>query len=138
VRADQDEQGKPCSQTARGVTPSPAMRPTVLMVDDHDGFRARARVMLEDAGFDVVGEAADAAAGIAAAERLRPDVVLLDIGLPDEDGFAVASRLRDDGTAARIVLISGRQAEDYGGRVERSAADGFIAKLDLTPERLLE
>src|SRR4051794_25617767 len=82
--------GKPCSQTVPGVTPSPAMRPTVLMVDDHDGFRARARVMLEDAGFDVVGEAGDAAAGIEAADRLRPDVVLLDIGLPDEDGFAVA------------------------------------------------
>ena len=114
------------------------MRPTVLMVDDHDGFRARARVMLEDAGFEVVGEATDGAAGIAAADRLHPDLVLLDIGLPDLDGFAVATRLRNADAATRIVLISGREAGDYGGRVERSVADGFIAKMDLSRERLLE
>ena len=94
--------------------------------------------MLEDAGFDVVGEATDGATGIAAADRLQPDVVLLDIGLPDLDGFAVAARLRDARAATRIVLISGREAEDYGGRVERSVADGFIAKMDLSRERLLE
>ena len=114
------------------------MRPTVLMVDDHDGFRARARVMLENAGFDVIGEAADGAAGIAAADRLHPDLVLLDVGLPDLDGFAVAARLRDLDAATRIVLISGRDAADYGGRVERSVADGFIAKVDLSRERVLE
>ena len=105
-----------------------AMRPTILMVDDHDGFRARARVMLERAGFDVVGEATDGATALAAAARLRPDL----------DGFAVATTLRDRGGRERIVLISGREAADYGGRVERSAADGFIAKQDLSAERLRE
>ena len=115
-----------------------AMRPTILMVDDHDGFRARARVMLERAGFDVIGEATDGATALAAAARLRPDLVLLDIGLPDLDGFAVATTLRDRGGRERIVLISGREAADYGGRVERSAADGFIAKQDLSAERLRE
>ena len=66
---------------------------TVLIVDDHPSFRASARVLLEAEGFDVIGEAADGASGIAEAQRLRPDLVLLDVQLPDIDGFDVASRL---------------------------------------------
>jgi DNA-binding NarL/FixJ family response regulator len=112
------------------------MRPTVLMIDDHDGFRSRARAMLEAEGFDVVGEAADGASGIGAAERLRPAVALVDIGLPDVDGFEVAARIRTDRSAAVIVLISGRDRLDYGDRVATSAADGFIAKADLSGERI--
>ena len=112
------------------------MRPTVLMIDDHDGFRRRARAMLESEGFDVVGEAADGEAGVVAAGRLHPDIALVDIGLPGADGFDVASRLRADRSAERIVLISGRNREDYGGRIERSDADGFIAKAELSGERL--
>ena len=116
----------------------PVMRPTILMVDDHYAFRTRARVMLEAAGFDVVGEASDGLGGLEAAQQLEPELVLVDIGLPDIDGFEVAARLRDGGTAERIVLISGREAADFGGRVERSAADGFIAKQDLSGERVRE
>jgi len=114
------------------------MRTTVLMVDDHAGFRARARALLEAEGFAVVGEVADGRSALAAAERLRPDVVLVDVGLPDMDGFAVAAGLRDADAALHIVLVSGRAREDYGDRVARSAADGFIAKADLTGDRLAE
>ena len=114
------------------------MRTTVLMVDDHTGFRARARALLEAEGFAVVGEAADGRSALAAAARLHPDVVLVDVGLPDMDGFAVAAGLRETGDALHIVLISGRTREDYGDRVTTSAADGFIAKADLTGERLAE
>src|SRR5262245_35506240 len=113
------------------------MRPTVLMVDDHDGFRSRARAMLEACGFDVVGEASDGRSAVEAAASLRPDVALVDIGLPDLDGFAVAAAIREAGTAGRIVLISGREAADYGGRVAGSAADGFIPKADLSGDGLL-
>jgi len=112
------------------------MRPTVLMIDDHDGFRSRARAMLEAEGFDVVGEAVDVAGGLAAADRLRPDVALVDIGLPDGDGFELADRLRSREWAPVIVLVSGRERADYGDRIDRSAADGFIAKADLSGERL--
>jgi len=113
------------------------MRPTVLMVDDHQGFRTRARAMLEAQGFDVVGEAGDGRSAVAAADRLRPDLALVDIGLPDLDGFAVAAAIRAAGTAHRIVLISGREAADFGGRVAGSAADGFIPKADLSGDGLL-
>jgi DNA-binding NarL/FixJ family response regulator len=112
------------------------MRPTVLMVDDHEAFRARARAMLEAHGFDVIGEAGDGLSALAAAERLQPDIALVDIGLPGMDGFAVAADLRALPTVPWIVLISGRDAADFGGRVERSAADGFIAKGELSGERL--
>jgi DNA-binding NarL/FixJ family response regulator len=108
------------------------------MIDDHGGFRARARVLLEAEGFDVVGEAADGRAGLDAASRLRPDVALVDVQLPDIDGFAVAASLRAAGTARHIVLISGRESADFGDRIERSAADGFIAKADLCGDRLAE
>jgi DNA-binding NarL/FixJ family response regulator len=106
------------------------------MVDDHAGFRARARAMLEAQGFDVVGEAPDGTTALAAAERLRPDIALVDIGLPDRDGFAVAAGLRALTPVPRIVLISGRAASDFGGRVEGSAADGFIAKDELSGDSL--
>ena len=116
---------------------SAIMRPTVLMVDDHDGFRTRARAMLEAHGFDVVGEASDGRSAVAAADRLRPDVALVDIGLPDLDGFAVAAAIREAGTAHSIVLTSGREAADFGGRVAGSAADGFIPKAELSGDGLL-
>src|SRR5258708_16780591 len=77
----------------RGAWDDWSVRPTVLIVDDHDGFRESARALLEAEGFAVVGDAADGAAAVAAVERLRPDVGLLDVQLPDVDGFAGARRL---------------------------------------------
>jgi DNA-binding NarL/FixJ family response regulator len=106
--------------------------PTVLIVDDHPGFRGWARAVLQAEGFGVVGEAADGAAAIQAASALRPDVVLLDIQLPDMNGFEVAERLRGNGAGGTVVLISSRDAADYGTRVSDSPVAGFLAKADLT------
>ena len=108
------------------------MRPSVLIVDDHDDFRASATALLEAEGFTVVGASADGASWLHDAQRLRPDLVLLDIRLPDADGFAVAERLAAAEPAAVVVLVSSRPAADYGARLARSPARGFIAKADLS------
>jgi two-component system response regulator EvgA len=117
----------------------PVTRPTILVVDDHSGFRATARRLLERDGWSVVGEAEDGRDALAAAAALEPDVVLLDIGLPDIDGFDVAERIAQIGDAPSIVLISSRDQEAYHDRVQRSPAAGFIAKdkLDGMALRLL-
>jgi DNA-binding NarL/FixJ family response regulator len=108
------------------------MRPTLLIVDDHPGFRLLARKLLEAGGFEVIGEAANGHAAVATARELRPDVVLLDIQLPDIDGFEVTARLADGGAGPVVVLTSTRDRADYGERVERSGARGFIPKAELS------
>jgi DNA-binding NarL/FixJ family response regulator len=105
---------------------------TVLIVDDHPGFRSAARALLEADGFDVVGEAADGESGLAAAERLRPGLVLLDIQLPDLDGFAVAERLASSQSPPAVVLVSSRDSSAYRRRLADSPARGFVAKSDLS------
>lgn len=105
---------------------------TVVIVDDHAGFRRMARQMLEDAGFEVVGEAADGRTALSSVATLGPELVLLDIQLPDLDGFVVAQRLADAGTGAVVILTSSRSASDYGSRLTRSTAIGFIAKAELS------
>jgi DNA-binding NarL/FixJ family response regulator len=108
------------------------VRERVLIVDDYQPFRAVARELLESAGYIVAGEAADAAEALAAVAADCPDAVLLDVQLPDRDGFAVASALAAaDGPA--VVLISSREADDYGRRVAACGARGFIAKSKLSP-----
>ncbi len=109
------------------MTPFPA----VLVVDDHDGFRAFARTMLEAAGFAVT-EAASGAEAAATARIIRPQLVLLDIQLPDFDGFEVARRLAAGEHRPVIVLTSTREASDYGGRIAASPAAGFVAKDQLS------
>jgi CheY-like chemotaxis protein len=109
---------------------------TVLIVDDHLRFRAAARRWLASGGFDVVGEAADGAEALEAAGRLRPDVVLLDVQLPDIDGFEIAARLSPDGRRPVVVLTSSRDAAEFGGLVARSGARGFIPKAELSGTRL--
>jgi DNA-binding NarL/FixJ family response regulator len=104
----------------------------VLIVDDHEPFRAVARQLLERAGYVVSGEAADAAEALAAAAADAPDVVLLDVQLPDGDGFSVATTLAQDGGGPAVVLISSREAEDYGARIEACGARGFIPKSKLS------
>ena len=105
---------------------------SVLIVDDHPSFRASARVLLEAEGFDVIGEAADGASGIVEAQRLRPDLVLLDVQLPDIDGFAVCEQLAGDEAAPAVVLTSSRDASSFRRRLGASSARGFIAKAELT------
>ena len=109
---------------------------TVLIVDDHAGFRSFARALLEAEGFDVVGEAADGASAIAAARALSPELVLLDVALPDMDGFAVCDALLEDGTGPVVVLTSSRDVASYRRRLERSQAQGFIAKSELSGRAL--
>ena len=109
---------------------------TVLIVDDHEPFRARARALLQDDGFVVVGEAADGEAAVEAAQRLVPQVVLLDVQLPGIDGFEVAERLAAGPDPPAVVLISSRGADTYRQRLQSSPARGFIAKADLSGEGL--
>jgi DNA-binding NarL/FixJ family response regulator len=112
------------------------MRPTVLIVDDHDDFRESASALLEAEGFAVIGEAATGDEAIAGVERLRPQVVLLDIQLPDLDGFAVAERLAGEPHPPKLVLISSREAAAYGPRLKEAAAQGFIPKRELSGSAL--
>lgn len=105
---------------------------TVLIVDDHAGFRSWARALLQAEGYEVIGEAEDGASAVSAVRDVRPDVVLLDIQLPDIDGFEVARRLLEDGRAPAIVLTSSRDASDYGGRINGSGALGFVPKAELS------
>lgn len=106
---------------------------TVVIVDDHAAFRSAARAILQAAGFDVVGEAADGASAIAAVAELRPDVVLLDIQLPDVDGFEVARRLPHGQV---VVLTSSRGASSFRRRLAANPAWRFIPKSDLSGETL--
>jgi DNA-binding NarL/FixJ family response regulator len=108
------------------------VRMTVPIVDDHGGFRESARALLEAEGFAVVGCAPDGAFALATARRLRPEVVLLDIQLPDLDGFAVAEQLAAVPDPPRVVLISSRDAAAYGPRLGTVPACGFLAKRELS------
>ena len=105
---------------------------TVLVVDDHPSFRATARALLEAEGFSVVGEAADGAEALAKTEELHPDLVLLDIQLPDLDGFEITRRLQANGASPAIVLVSSRDAADYGDLITTCGARGFVPKGELT------
>ena len=105
------------------------MATTVLIVDDHTAFRSRAKRMLEAEGFEVVGEAADGASGVDAAKRLAPDVVLLDLQLPDTTGFEVAEEITP---GPAVVITSTRDDEGYDARARRSGARGFVSKAELS------
>jgi DNA-binding NarL/FixJ family response regulator len=109
---------------------------TVLIVDDHEGFRVQARQLLEGAGFDVVGEAGDGASALIAAADLHPDAVLLDVQLPDTTGFDVSVALIASARPPTVVLVSSRDAADYGRRIHGCGAAGFIAKAELTGANL--
>lgn len=110
----------------------------VLVVDDHPSFRSCASEFLASEGFDVVGQAEDGASALALAAELRPGYVLLDIQLPDMDGFAVAERLLADAPELQIVLVSSRDRSSYGPLIERSGARGFLAKGELASAVLAE
>ena len=110
------------------------MAQTILIVDDHAPFRSCARNLLEAEGFEVVGEAENGAAALRLAEEVQPDVVLLDVHLPDFDGFEVAVRLRKLDPAPDVVLTSSR--DDYAALVEDSAARAFVRKDELSGDTL--
>jgi DNA-binding NarL/FixJ family response regulator len=110
---------------------------TFLIVDDHLPFRQQARALLEAEGLAVVGEAGDGSAALEAVRRIRPDIVVVDIGLPDMDGFELAERLTGEVPRPRIVLISSRELATYGPRVAASPALGFVQKDDLSAASLM-
>jgi DNA-binding NarL/FixJ family response regulator len=112
------------------------MPSTVLIVDDHAGFRSAARMLLEAEGYDVVAESATGTDALEAAARLNPMLVLLDIGLPDIDGIEVAGRLTANGHSPAVVLTSSRDSSDYRPLIERSGARGFIPKAELCGEKI--
>jgi CheY-like chemotaxis protein len=111
---------------------TPRMAATVLIVDDHPGFRAAARRLLELEGYVVVGEAEDGMTALVRARELRPEVILLDVQLPDIDGFEVAARLSGDDVMPAVVLTSSREASDYGPCLARTPACGFLPKAELS------
>jgi DNA-binding NarL/FixJ family response regulator len=109
------------------------LKRTVLIVDDHPSFRATARAVLEAEGFEVVGEARDGAEAVELASSLHPEIVLLDVQLPDTTGFDVAARLAAmNGAAPAVVLVSSRDASDYGDLISTSGARGFVPKGELS------
>jgi DNA-binding NarL/FixJ family response regulator len=112
------------------------MPPTLLIVDDHATFRSTARALLECDGWQVVGEAPDGTSGLSAARDLKPDVVLLDVRLPDIDGFTVAERLTAEGGGPTVVVTSSSDDPLYPDRAKRNGACGFLAKHDLSGEAL--
>jgi DNA-binding NarL/FixJ family response regulator len=125
------------AHTTNGQTPAePPSALTILIVDDHPVFREEAREMLEGAGYNVVGEEGTAAGAITHARELDPDIVLLDVQLPDGDGFSTAATMAAQPNAPRVVLVSSREQEDYGSRITKAPIAGFIHKPELTQASL--
>jgi DNA-binding NarL/FixJ family response regulator len=112
------------------------MTTTVLIVDDHATFRATARMLLESEGFEVVGEACDGGSAIEQAAALSPDLVLLDVHLPDINGFEVAGRVARAHSQPAVILISSRDSAEFGPLVQASGALGFVSKAELSGEGL--
>jgi DNA-binding NarL/FixJ family response regulator len=110
------------------------MAQTVLIVDDHPSFRASAQAILEAEGFEVVGEAADGASGLSEAGRLRPEIILLDVQLPDMSGFDVCASLQSaaNGAVPAVILVSSRDGTDYGEQIAACGACGFVPKAELS------
>jgi DNA-binding NarL/FixJ family response regulator len=110
---------------------------TIVIVDDDPRFRGIARRLLESEGFDVIGEASDGREALAVTRELEPDILLLDVQLPDIDGLEIATQLSSgvDGRPA-IVLTSTRDESDFGPQVEQSGARGFVPKGEISAERI--
>ena len=119
---------------ATGAWQCSAMR--ALIVDDHPSFRRCARTLLTEEGFEVVGEAETGTTALGLVAELDPELVLLDIQLPDVDGFEVAARLLAADGELKIVLVSSRDAREYGALIAASGARGFVAKSDLSGDTL--
>ena len=112
------------------------MATTVLVVDDHRTFRDTARLLLESEGFQVVGEAENGESAVEQAAALAPDLVLLDVQLPDIDGFQVARRVTGAQVAPTVIMVSSRDDSEFGPLVAASGARGFVTKAELSGDRL--
>ena len=109
-----------------------------LIVDDSADFRAAASAMLERAGISVVGKASNSAEALRCYEDLHPDVVLVDIDLGGEDGFALAEQLDRVGTAnaLAVILVSTYAESDLAEMIDASPAVGFLQKFSLSPDAI--
>jgi DNA-binding NarL/FixJ family response regulator len=111
----------------------------VLIVDDQALVRAGFRMILEaEQDIQVVGEAADGREAVAEARRLRPDIVLMDVRMPDVDGIEATRRLLgDDGAAVKVVMLTTFDMDEYVYDALRAGASGFLLK-DVPPEQLVD
>jgi DNA-binding NarL/FixJ family response regulator len=108
------------------------MARTILIVDDGAGFRRLARKLLESEGYEVVGEAPDGDSAVRAARELDPDVVLLDVNLPDCNGFDLSPVLADAQPGAQIIITSTREGDGLDGLARQRGARGFLPKAELS------
>ncbi len=110
----------------------------VLIVDDQALVRAGFRMILEaEEDVEVVGEAADGLEAVAAAQRLKPDVVLMDVRMPEMDGIEATRRLlADSGMSAKVVMLTTFDMDEYVYAALRAGASGFLLK-DVPPEQLV-
>jgi DNA-binding NarL/FixJ family response regulator len=112
------------------------MTRTVVVIDDNEPFRSWACDLLAREGYAVIGHAGAGADALRLAEALRPDVLVLDVQLPDMSGFEVLRRLPGGAGATEVVLISARDRDDYGSAVLHSGARAFIGKSELSGRAL--
>jgi CheY-like chemotaxis protein len=104
-----------------------------LLVDDNDVFLETASLLLEREGLTVVGMASSIAEALRQARALRPDLILVDIGLGDESGFTLARLLAGDGqSGSEVILISTAAEADYREMIDDSPVAGFLAKSELS------
>jgi len=127
------------ARTVRASAPADpllAMPGSVLVVDDDAEFRVRAVRLLESFGYKVVGEATDAASAVDAAVSLRPSAMLVDVNLPDRDGYWVAEALKEGGIRPRIVLTSSETRDVSTDRLDSCGAVAFVPKTELATTEL--
>jgi DNA-binding NarL/FixJ family response regulator len=141
-RADEGFPSVPAPHPGRTLksviaTPKPSAG-TLVLVDDHAGFRQAVREMLTAAGWQVLGEASTGGAAPEMVMRLSPDLVLVDVMLPDTDGFAVAEDLAAADCRSAVVLISGHDRSDFEGRVRAAPVRGFLAKEMISGQALAQ
>jgi DNA-binding NarL/FixJ family response regulator len=131
IRADPDDETGGPRHTAHVPL-------NLVIVDDHADFRGVARTILEGPWLDVVGEAFDARDAVEMCASLRPDVVLVDVHLPDADGFELARLLADLDPSPDVVLTSSRPLADLRSRLGRAPTRGFLTKSDLSVDAIME
>lgn len=111
----------------------------VLVVDDQRRFREAARMVLElSDGFELIGEAETGLASVKLAAELRPDLVLMDVNLPDIDGFEATQRIRASAGGDRpvVLMLSTYEAVDYAARALEAGASAFVSKSTFAPDEL--
>jgi DNA-binding NarL/FixJ family response regulator len=110
---------------------------SVILADDQELVRSGFRLILELAGFDVLGEAADGRAAVELAREARPDVVLMDIRMPVMDGIEATRRISQAGITSRVLVLTTFDLDEYVYEALRAGASGFMLK-DAGRERLVE